>query len=64
MICLANDWFFFENAAMGDFVSYLNVLFIPFYRPDIKYFAFNKPIATGPGCVRDTVLAVMEGTIT
>lgn len=63
MICLANDWFFFENAAVGDFVSYLNVSFIPFYRPDIKYFALNKPVATGSGYVRDTLLTVMQGTI-
>lgn len=64
MICLENDWFFFENAAMGDFVSNLNVSFIPFYRLDIKHFAFNKSVATGSGCVRDTVLTVREGTIT
>lgn len=64
MICLENDWFFFENAAMGDFVSNLNVSFIPFYRPDIKHFAFNKSVATGLGCVRDTVRTVREGTIT
>lgn len=64
MICLANDWFFFECAAMGDFVSNLNVSFVPFYRPDIKHFSFNKSVATGSGCVRDTVLTVMKETIT
>lgn len=63
MICLANDWFAFENAAMGDFVLNLNVSFVPFNRPDVKHFFFSKSVATDSGCVRDTVLAVMEGTI-
>lgn len=63
MICLANDWFSFEKAAMGDFVSNLNVSFVLFNRPDIKHFGFNKSVATGCGCMRDTVLTVMEGTV-
>jgi len=29
----------------------------------MKRFVFNKSVATGSGCVRDTVLTVMEKTI-
>lgn len=40
VICLANDWVSFENAAMGDFVLNLNVSFVPFNRPDVKHIFF------------------------
>lgn len=49
MIFLASDCFSFEKVVMGNYVSVLNVSFIPFNRNAIKHSVLSKSVACGSG---------------